>query len=631
MEKLKLTNPEKISGQEGKKTGVLSSEELRVAFGEIAGIERGLQKTETGGLVVTLPEGMKMGDFDISGMTVEQALSLLNDNLEIYEPQIAEEKDEKEPTYIPAWLSGYENLIWRGAHENPLWEPLAEQYKDYVKVGFVRRETKLYPGKGKDAQGKELAPIKNTFSLDEWKILSRIFDEYIELEKKMQSADARERQEAKREILNVLKEENAYRKGVSVEAPKIIKDKITQAIGFIAKTTRGFKKEKIDVDTLSQDAAEILSQLLVLNRTRGDAKERLVDEERMSGIEEFPSFEHILSNLATSFHEQIERGQGISYMIGEAGTGKNIAAEYFAYKTNRPFFWFPCGRGMESMDLMYHYEFDSEEGTKRFLTDLARGIQTPGAIVLIDEVNTLKPQVQAILHGLGDANRAINFDAVRIPAAEGVLVVIASNPAIYGAAGNIGEALLNRTRGLSFTVDYPALYVGELLAIKEKWTKEVLKKKEQEDNTLREYAFDEIKILYGLLPEFKSLPPEKMSKLWDAVVNEHGDNFVELEKDKETAELVKDKDKITKTLKDLKDILEIGDTWRKNYGQRKSGFDVVSFSIRDSIAVVRRYSQTRDVRKAFLDVYDDFRKNPIDGTDVQYQALQNLLNEHLGQ
>ena len=83
------------------------------------------------------------------------------------------------------------------------------------------------------------------------------------------------------------------------------------------------------------------------------------------------------------------------------------------------------------------------------------------------------------------------------------------------------------------------------------------------------------------------------------------------------------------TLLDIKNILEIGDEWRKKYGKKSGGFELVGFSLRDSISVVRRYAKTRDVRKAFIDVYDDFRKNPIDGLDAQYQALVKLLDSKL--
>ncbi len=613
------------------KEKILSPEELRIAI-EAIGNEEEQLAAGLGIAPAIFPEGTMIGEMDIGGKTMAKVLAELK-GFDAYEPPIGK---EQEPTVeqsreIPAWLSGHEELVWRGAHDNPLWKPVAEQYKDYVKIGFSRREIKLYSGKTKESQEKELAPVKNTFTLDEWKILKMVFDEYLSSEEQMRSINLEERRKAKNKILEIAREENAYRKGKQELPPKIITDKIKEALEQVAKTTRGFDKSKINTPALSQETAEILSQLLILNRTRGDGKEHLLSEKKMSGIKEYPSFEHTLKNLANSLSEQLRQGQGISYMIGEAGTGKNIATEYFALRTNRPFFWFPCGRGMESMDLVCHYEFDSNEGTRRFLTDLAKGIQTPGAILLIDEVNALKPQVQALLHGLGDKNRSLNYDAVNIPMAEGVLVVIASNPATYGSAGNLGESLLNRTRGLAFTVDYPALHKGELRAIEEKWSKNKLTEEEQKDNSLREYASDEVLVLFEILPGFNDLPKDKFKILWDTIINEHNENLAILEKDPVFADLLgKNRQETIKTLKNIKNIIEIGDTWRKYYGEKKSGFDIVGFSIRDSLAVVNKYTQTRNVRRAFLDVYDDFRKNPIDGLDAQYLALENLLNQRLG-
>ncbi len=621
-------------GSKEKKGRILSPEELRVQM-TLVGQEEERLARQIGIAPATLPSGTMVNNIDVGGKTIKEVLAGMQ-GVDLYEPPVVVQTEvTPTTTELPAWLSNYPDLVWHGAHDNPLWEPTVRQYKDHVTVTFVRREEHLTPGKGEESQQRKLEPIQNKFTLEEWRVVRVVLDDYLEAEKDAHGSNPQKRFAAKQKILAALRFENAYRHGKQgkegVASEDVIGQAVQRAREHVAKTVRGFNGEGIDVAKLSRDTAELLSQLVVLNRTRGDGKEYLVSEKKMSEIREYPSFEYTMENLAESLEKQSRQEQGISYMIGEPGTGKNIAAEYFAYKTNRPFFWFPCGRGMESMDLMFHYDFDSEEGTKRFLTDLARGIQTPGAIVLIDEVNALKPQVQALLHGLGDKNRSLAYDAVKIPAAQGVLIIMASNPATQGSAGNLSEALLNRTRGMAFTVEYPAMTKGDLAAMRGRWDKDKLNTEEQTNNALREYACDEALLLYELLPEFNHVPTEVFKKLWDAVVNEHRDLMGFLEKDATLADLLgKNKQKTVATLRDIKDMLEIADAWRKYFGEKKMGFDIVGFSVRDSLAVMREYADVRDVKKAFLRVYDDFKKNPIDGLDAQYIALKKLLDQKLG-
>lgn len=594
-----------------------------VEFGEKTGAE------------IIFPKDTKIGDMDISGQSLESVLNIFIAKLDTYEPPIIQKQFESEGTQevteVPTWLKGHEELLWKGAHDNPLWEVGVKQHKKEVTIFYERRGINLNPGRDKEEQGKELESLKNTFTLDEWKVLKEVLDDYIQLEKDLNSDDETERKKARAIILEITKEENAYRRG-NGEEPKILKESIKAIIDNIAKTTRGFKKESVDLDALTQNAAEILSQLLVLNRTRGDGKEKIPQISK--DTKEFPSFDLNMENLVECLSTQHDQKKGMTLMLGEAGTGKNIAAEYFAANTNRPFHWFPCGRGMEAIDLVAHYEFTTEEGTKRFLTDLVRGIQTPGAVVMIDEVNSLKPEVQAMLHGLGDGSRTMKYDGINIPVAEDVLIIIAGNPATYGSAGNLGEALLSRTRGQSMVMEYPALTKGELVARKEKWSKEFLEQREQEDNTLKDYVCDEAVVLYGELNEFSGLTEEEFSLLWDVVVNEvsQGSKITEVEKNEKLSKLVSGPvgEHIKKTLIDMRDILRIADKWRKKFERKEGGFDIVGLGLRDTIALVRAYKKERDVRKAYLTIIDDYKKNPIDGLEVTHASAERLINDVLG-
>jgi hypothetical protein len=590
---------------------------------------------EKTGAEIIFPKDTKIGDMDVSGQSLETVLNGFIARLESYEPPIVQKQFEAdvvmEKEEVPLWLKGHEELVWNGAHDNPLWEVQPKQHKNEVTISYERRGMVLNPGRDKEEQGREVESLKNTFNLEEWKIIQKVLDDYLSLEKDLEGEDAEAKKKAKEQIFAIVKEENAYRNGTG-EVPELLKKKIEEALEEVSKKTRGFKKESVDVEVLTQNTAEILSQLLVLNRTRGDGKDKI--PEINPDIKEFPSFDLNMEHLVECMATQHAQSKGMALMLGEAGTGKNIAAEHFAANTNRPFHWFPCGRGMEAIDLVAHYEFTTEEGTKRFLTDLVRGIQTPGAVVMIDEVNSLKPEVQAMLHGLGDANRTLKYDGISIPVAEDVLIIIAGNPATYGSAGNLGEALLSRTRGQSMVMEYPALTKGELIAREEKWSKEFLEQREQEDNTLKDYACDEAVVLYGELNEFSGVNEEEFALLWDVVVNEtsQGSKITEVEKNEKLAKLVTGPvgEHIKKILIDMRDMLRIADQWRKKFEKKAGGFDIVGVSMRDTIALMRAYKKERDVRKAYLTLIDDYKKNPIDGLEVTHAAAEQLINDVLG-
>ncbi len=599
-----------------------------------------------GGLSINFvfPPDSVIGDNDVSGKTVAEVLGNLTDFAQEYESSSdynnEEESDgEVEKQDTPSWLKGAEELIWQGAIVNPIWEIKGNQYDDKVVAFYVRGQRVLSPGRSKEDQDRELATVDNTFSLDEWEIANRIFTEYGQLENDLQGSDKEKRNNAQKTILDILKEENIYRlrkndslahKNQEPVIPKILLDKVEKTLEEVSSRVRGFDDNNINVNKLTQKIAGNLSQILVLNKTRGQASEHMVSAKALKGLKEIPSFKDSLSKLSECFLNQTEEEKGISLMLGEAGTGKNEAVKYFSAKTNRPFFWFPCGRGMESVDLVQHYEFDTKIGVKRFLTDIAKGIQTPGAVVMIDEVNALKEEIQAILHGLGDSNRSLNYDGVHIPVADGVLIVIAGNPAPYGSAGDIGEALLNRTTGQAMVMDYPALTKGELEKREKGWSDEELEKKQKEDNELQDYACDEVLLLYKRVDEFKEINDQEFELLWNLIINEstQADTISEVEKNPKLKKLIEDSNlNLKQTLIDMRNILDIADQWRKYY--EKTIKFMVGISMRDTIAITTVYNKTRDVRMAYLKVFDVFRKNPRSGLEDDYMELHQLIEKVL--
>jgi hypothetical protein len=615
----------------------LPRNELRQALTELVEAENEAAKRFTGGFFLAMPAGTVINGANLEGLTLQEILKKWGRDVDAYEPNQPNDviNDKPETSLpIPGWLKGKENLIWSGASENPLWKLGYRQDKNEGKVTiFYERGTdKLTPGQARTSQSRDIKPISGGFSFtsQEFSIFNEIYNMYLKLEADYNSDNPNNRKEARKKMLEVIQEENILRNpdrqarllnrnNVTPKQVLTLETLIIKQIEKLSKTIRGFDSNEIQIKPLVQKSAEILSQLVVLNRSRQDESAYRIRDEKMKHIKSFPTFDKTMNKLSLSLKEQAKKNQGLTLLIGEAGTGKNIAVESFAYHTNRPFFWFPCARGMEAGEMLYRYEFDTSEGTKKFFTDLTKGLQTPGAVILIDEVNALKPPVQAILHGLGDGNRAITYDGHTIKVAEGVLIVLASNPATYGSAGDLGQALLSRTD--TIPVDYPKLRKGELEHddYENNFTARV-----QRDNKLDEIAADEILTIYDILPEFKGLTPTDFELLWDTVLN-HPHEVDDISGKPELYNLFQQQS-IKDIISDLKDILVVANEWRDKYTRKKGGFETVGFSIRDSIKVVSRYAEKRDVRQIFLAIYEGFSKNPIDGTDSQYEALKQLLS-----
>jgi hypothetical protein len=620
----------------------LQPDQLRVFLGNFI---KTIEKKERGELKIVFPKVFMIQKTDVGGFAITDVLRNMIVSLDHYEPPILRAgetegveamPEEPKQNDLPAWLQGHENLIWKGASKNPLWKVEPRTYDDQITISYRRGNTELRPGKSKFEQTRELKDIKHVFDREEWQIIEPVIGEYLKFKDAHDKNPAGVSKEVKREILNIILEEQAWRKGKSEETPTLLRAKLAESLKKIAKAKRWGKDKNMEekLTELTQATAEILSQLMVLNSTRSGGSELIPKIDK--SIKEIPTFVEALDKLVICLEYQTGEkegrpAKGFTLLLGEPGVGKNELIKYMAGMSGRPFFWFPCGRGMEAQDLVHHYEFDSKEGTKRFFTALAEGLQTPGALIMIDEANALKPQVQAILHGLGDSNRTLKYDGIEIPVAEGVLIVIAGNPATQGSAGNFGEPILSRTRGQAMIMEYPALTRSDLLKRQEYLSEEKILEMEQKDNTLKEYLCDEALALYPTFNEFSGLNDLEFEYVWQRILNEHqvpieDDKFADLDKKKLEAYIAANEKQARDLLVDLRDILRIADLWRKRFEKREL---VLGLSMRDTLALVQAYKKLRDVRKAYLRIFDDFRKNPIDGLDVMFVQIGEIVDHVL--
>lgn len=604
---------------------------------------------------LTLPPDFVTGqdengnDINDGGKSLLSVLLSLADKAKTdWEPaEIRQQKTLEEETVdpnVPHWLKqvkDYEQLMWKGASDNPLWKveskPItnpAHPSETHVKISYQRRHLRLQAGESTDKQAVKLAQIRNIFSLNEWQVLQACLEKYYALENQMEQQEPQDVQKAARQMIrSILREENRF-KNPNQESgtPQLMQAELQNIIAQIKNKTRGQeKKEAFDVlnnEEFCEEIAHILSQLVYLNRRhRLNGIDRI--PRKKTDIKEIPSFKQHLSKLAATFVNQLQEKKGISLVVGEPGTGKNEAIEWIAATTGRKLFTLSCGRGMDAQELCYRDEYDPAEGSRQIPTDLLEGIRTPGAIVLVDEVNALTQPVQAAFHSIGDSQRCLRVGNETHKLAEGVIVVFSINPATNGAAGNMGEALLSRCNGKTVYFQYPALTKGDLESREEGWSESIKEKNEQEENELQEFAFDEAAILYQQLEEFKELTDRDFQLLWDCVLNEKAqtDSIVAIENDPKL-HAIYHHEKTMQTLIDMRDILKIADSWRMSFIE-KSKFDLVGISMRETIAVMKKYAKVRDVRLAYTEIFHLFKANPIDGLKGHFLALEGVIDQVL--
>ncbi|MBD3328501.1 AAA domain-containing protein [Candidatus Peregrinibacteria bacterium] len=553
-------------------------------------------------------------------------------------------------------------------------------------AGFERQTDTLFPGKSAEDQVIALKPIENSFSIIEWEtIVQPVLERYeklIEL-KAYQAMTQKSRKKYADQVRNILPEvfpknpevgrlkadrvlSNDVRKRVMElidevnTNPQIVRDWIMEAFQEIkgkkvegARVLRGadesdvkkasiqeypeyWKKMNIKklkaqfarqkkgsfesyVDDLALKISRLGEQMLYLN-----TKYRMGIYRKHEALKDFvetPYVQTKLEELTGYATKQLKDGKGGINIIGDMGTGKNYLVEHFAASANRPYFYFPCSRGMDASDLGFHYEFKDEESVV-VPSQLARGLRTKNAVILVDEPNSLQPEVIAALHGIADHNREFVYNGHRYKAAEGITVVFAMNPATYAHVQSLPEAMYDRTISQSMRMDYPPLTELDKVALEKQLSNKEKEELLQQDNSLNKvYVCDEALILRKVLPKSSQLSDSDFADVWDYVVNGNGGADLE--------EKGIDSDEYKKEIEMILKILLVCDAWRKKYKEQDM---VRTISLRGALAVAARCQELQDeneffdVKKAFLSL---FHPNSLayDGGTEDYESLQQIVND----
>lgn len=546
-----------------------------------------------------------------------------------------------------------------------------------LEVKYKRLADYLSPGVGQNEQAVPLDPINNTFTVDEWEYVAKpILERYlkalklrrysflVDSEKKKVAGEVKRLlrdvfpaneqipelsetellgKKFKNKVNNLINEVNTNpevlkdwlkamleeKQEAPVEENKIEKGKAKKSLGKYKKTWEigglgrirdKFKKDKSEndfekyMDELAGKISKIGSQILYLN-TKYRSGIYKVPEIKKDYVET-PYMKTLLKELTEKAERQLEKKKGMVSIIGDMGTGKNYIVEHFAAKTGRPYFYFPCSKGMDPADLGFHFEYKKGESIV-VPSALARGLKTKNSVILIDEPNALPPEVVAALHGLADHNRAFVYNGVSFKAAEGVVIVMTMNPGTYAHVKSLPEAFSDRTLGQDMYMDYPPLTKLDKLAQEKMLSKEEREQANQADNTLEKYyVCDEAMILRKAFPALKDFSDEEFAKLWDAIINNAAVGGLE-------EKLSKQINSIKPYFETILRILKVCDNWRKKYKNQDMNRTI---SLRGAIAVAERFNEIGDVKKAFLSLYQP-NSLKYDGGPEDYESLQQILND----
>ncbi len=285
--------------------------------------------------------------------------------------------------------------------------------------------------------------------------------------------------------------------------------------------------------------------------------------------EETPWFVKNLQRFVSLIKEQLLYSEGIIILEGDAGVGKNFLVEVFSALTNRPLYIVPCNSKMEKEDITFVYEFDPKKGTKRVYSDLVKALQTSGAVIYFDEINTLPHGMVKIFNSLFDYRRYLALPTGGIVKAhKEVILVGGMNPQNYLGVSELPQDIKSRADILF--IDYPPF---------------------EEEGGI--YSADEALILKDYVPELSLIDSEDFFYAWHWVINGL------------RVKPIKGLEKIEEALWKLFELIKIANQVRKAYRayqsqQSEEPVDFV-FSIRDTIRCARRLNKYSKVKDLVMD------------------------------
>jgi len=384
-------------------------------------------------------------------------------------------------------------------------------------------------------------------------------------------------------------------------------DQYTNSEGILSRVPEGTAEKIEDTEDFSERVADIIRTVQYLREVDEGGAEFIPPLDRnykmtpfikrkfaefaqlmnrQMGIGNNAYLEELVKNEQAPDWEHLS-AKGMTVMVGPRGTGKNKLVDHYATVSNRPLFRYACSPDKEERDLTYDVELQDGEVVK-VPTRILTAIATENAILELDEINLLRPNVAKFFNSLFDGDRAVFLNDQVIRAAKGVCFVGLMNPADYNGVEDLPETIDDRSNIM--TLGYPPL-------------------KERDRNTGQEtFTYDEALILKNNISALQDLSDTQFIQIWDRVVNGEGSIDVQPE--------------TSKIIKDLKNIVLIANRTRQTVeayktrsGDARMERDI---SLRGTGEVAKFYSENHLWRA-------DLSKMP--GWKAPYSAAQYAISQ----
>ena len=202
--------------------------------------------------------------------------------------------------------------------------------------------------------------------------------------------------------------------------------------------------------------AQVLDRLSILDIFLWDYIEDKIPDFDAERIKITPDIMENLREMAECSKTMLKSQHDILILEWEAGVWKNVIIDIFAHFTNRPVFVFSCWKRTDVQDLTYLWILD-ENWSKKLNSKIFEAIHTPGAILVLDEINTLDPGIQKRLNGLLDARKSLVVDEAgwqKEKAEESVLILWTMNPQWYSGTQPLAQDVRSRAHFIYHDYDW---------------------------------------------------------------------------------------------------------------------------------------------------------------------------------
>jgi len=306
-----------------------------------------------------------------------------------------------------------------------------------------------------------------------------------------------------------------------------------------------------------------------------------------------------LEEIVEALNLQSAHHRGILILQGEAGTGKNVLVDMLANLSNREVIPILCNENSSKEDLTYEFYYDPEKGTYKLPSKLVEALQTPGAIILFDEINALKPGIAKLLNSLFDYRR-------RIYLAEGgkereiivdptVLFVGTMNPQNYAGVNRLSPEVKSRARVVD--LDYPPF--EEIKSGRTVWNSY------------------EAEMLAANMDSLRELKQQEFKLCWDYVVNHDATNGAEI--------ILQGDPSKEEDIRRIHDVLRVANKLREMYQAYQVGDanEPMDFpvSLREVIDIVLEMNHRKGVKeiikRVIIPKIDDRRQKRLVGETIE--------------